>query len=132
MEECVELLYCFPVANGTLERVFSQLKQIKNDFWCSSNENTLDELLRIAVEAPPLSKWHAEGALDLWYKEKARRIEHKEKHKRKPKSSNDDSNTTELDFDDWEAWMQSDIEELEVDDEELLNLDDWDTDDNHD
>ena len=136
----VELLYCFPVANGTLERVFSQLKQIKNDFRRSLNENTLDELLRIAVEASPLSKWHAEGALDLWYKEKARRIEHKEKHKRKPKSSNDndsndeddDSNTTELDFDDWEAWMQSDIEELEVDDEELLNLDDWDTDDNHD
>ena len=136
----VELLYCFPVANGTLERVFSQLKQIKDDFRCSLNESTLDELLRIAVDAPPLSNWHAEGALDLWYKEKARRIDHKEKHKRMPKSSNDndsndeddESNTTELDFDDWETWMQSDVEELEVDDEELLNLDDWNTDDNHD
>ena len=49
----VELLYCFPVANGTLERVFSQLKQIKDDFWCSLNESTLNELLRITVETPP-------------------------------------------------------------------------------
>ena len=51
----VELLYCFPVTNETLERVFSQLKQIKDDFRCSLNESTLNELLRIAVEAPPLS-----------------------------------------------------------------------------
>ena len=127
------------MANGTLERVFSQLKQIKDDFRCSLNESTLDELLRIAVEAPPLSNWHAEGALDLWYKEKAQRIEHKEKHKRKPKSNNkdsndedDDSSTKELDVDDWEAWMQSDVEETESDDEVFLNLDDWNTDQDED
>ena len=129
----VELLYSFPVSNGTLERVFSELKQIKDDLKCSLNESTLDELLRIAVQAPPLSDWNAEGALDLWYKEKARTIEHKGKHKRKPKrsmdkDSNDEdehSNTLELDFDDW---MQSDEEEPESDDEESLNLDEWESD----
>ena len=129
----IELLYCFPVSNGTLERVFSQLKQIKDDLKCSLNESTLDELLRIAVQAPPLSDWNAEGALDLWYKEKAWQIEHKRKHKRKPKNSmdkdsNDEdeySNTLELDFDDW---MQSDEEEPESDDEESLNLDEWESD----
>ena len=94
----VELLYCFPVANETLERVFLQLKQIKDDFWCSLNETTLDELLRIAVEAPPLSKWDAEGTLNLWYKAKTRRIEHKERHKRKSKSSNKDSNDEDDDL----------------------------------
>ena len=67
----VELLQCFPVANGTLQRVFLQLKQIEDDFRCSVNENTLDELLRIAVEAPLLSNWNAEGILNLWYKAKA-------------------------------------------------------------
>ena len=119
--------------------MFSQLKQIKDDFRCSLNESTLDKLLRIAVEAPPLFNWHAEGALDLWYKEKARRIEHKEKHKRKPKSNNkdsndedDDSSTKELDVDDWEAWMQSDVKETESDDEMFLNLDDWNTDQDED
>jgi len=80
----VELLYCFPVAvaDGTLERVFSQLKQIKDDFRCSLKEDTLDKLLRIAVEAPPLSMWHA-GVLELWCKDKAGRINHKEKYKRR-------------------------------------------------
>ena len=108
--------------------MFSLLKQIKDDLKCSLNESTLDELSRIAVQAPPLSDWNAEGALDLWYKEKVRRIEHKGKYKRKPKrsiykDSNDEdeySNTLELDFDDW---MQSDEEEPESDDEESLNLD---------
>ena len=76
----VELLYCFPVSNGTLESVFSHLKQIKDDFKCSLNESTLDELLTIAVQAPPLCYWNAEGALDLWYKEEARRIDLKGKH----------------------------------------------------
>jgi len=71
----VELLYCFPIANGTLERVFSQMKQIKNDFRCSLNESTLDKLLRISVDTPPLSNWQADGALDLWYRAKVQRIE---------------------------------------------------------
>ena len=75
----------------------------------------------------------------MWYKEKAWRIEHKEKHRRKPKSSNEDSNdedddsgTKELDVDDWETWMQSDVEEIASDDEVLLNLDDWNADQDED
>jgi len=93
----VELLFCFPIANGTLERIFSQLKQIKDDAQCSLNESTLDNLLRISVEAPPLSYWCAEGALDLWFKDKKRRIEHKEKYvsRTSTKSTNDESSNDE-------------------------------------
>ena len=75
----------------------------------------------------------------MWYKAKAQRIENKERHQRKSKSSNKDSNdegddlsSKELDVDDWEAWMQSNVEEIESDDEELLNLDDWNIDQDED
>ena len=128
----VELLFCFPIANGTLERVFSQLKQIKDDARCSLNESTLDNLLRISVEAPPLSDWCAKGALDLWFKEKSRRIEHKDTYKRRttPKSSNDqsDEDSTEQLVFDLDEWFQSDLEESEVEDADLINLNDWDSD----
>ena len=128
----VELLFCFPIVNGTLERVFSQLKQFKDDARCSLNESTLDNLLRISVEAPPLSDWCAEGALDLWFKDKKRRIEHKDTHKRRPKSSNDNSHSsdeddTEQSVFDLKEWFQSNAEESD-ELEDLINLDDWDAD----
>ena len=53
----VELLFCLPVANGRVERVFSQLKLIKNNRRTCLREDTLDQLLRINVEGPPLSDW---------------------------------------------------------------------------
>ena len=37
-------------------------------------EDTLDRLIRINVEGPPLSKWDANGALELWQKDKVRRV----------------------------------------------------------
>lgn len=53
----VELLFCLPLTNGRLERLFSQLKLIKSDRRSSLGEDRLDQLLRITVDAPPLSKW---------------------------------------------------------------------------
>ena len=41
----IELLFCLPMANGQLERVFSQLKLIKNDRRTCLKEDTLDWLL---------------------------------------------------------------------------------------
>ena len=40
----IELLFCLPMANGRLERVFSQLKLIKNDRQTCLKEDTLDRL----------------------------------------------------------------------------------------
>ena len=48
-----------------------QLKFIKKRHRTSLKENTLDQLLRILVEGPPLSEWTADGALELWLREKA-------------------------------------------------------------
>ena len=69
----VELLFCFPMTNGHLERVFSSLKLIKTDHRCSLGEDRLDHLVHIAVDGPPLSQWDATDAVRLWWKSKQRR-----------------------------------------------------------
>ena len=74
----VELLFCIPVANGHLERVFSQLKLIKTNRRTSIKEDTLDQLVRISVEGPPLSDWDPACAMQLWWREKALRINRNE------------------------------------------------------
>ena len=42
------------VANGHLERIFSQMKLIKTTLRSSLDGDSLDHLLRINVEGPPL------------------------------------------------------------------------------
>ena len=48
----IELLFWLPIANGRVERVFSQLKMIKNNRHTCLHENTLNQPLRINVEGP--------------------------------------------------------------------------------
>ena len=48
-----ELLFCLPISNGHLERVFSQLKLIKVNRQICFCEDTLDHLIRTNVEGPP-------------------------------------------------------------------------------
>ena len=69
----IELLFCFPMANGHVERTFSALKLIKSDRRSCLSEDHLDDLVRIAVDGPPLSQWDARGAVQLWWKAKQRR-----------------------------------------------------------
>ena len=66
----VELLFCLPMSNGRIERLFSQLKLIKSDRRSCICEGRLDQLMRISVEGPPLSQWDSTGAVDLWWKDK--------------------------------------------------------------
>ena len=70
----VELLFCLPISNGHLERVFSQMKLIKGERRSSLGEDRLDDLLRISVEAPHPSTWDASGAVELWWRDKTRRV----------------------------------------------------------
>lgn len=109
----IELLFCLPMANGRLERVYSQLKLIKNDRRTCLKEDTLDRLLQINVEGPPLSDWDTS---ELWLKEKVWRV-NQQVHQRHSTpihvaiNLEDDTDAdTELEtfsFDDWEEWIQS-------------------------
>ena len=110
----IELLFCLPMANGRLERVFSQLKLIKNDRRTCLKEDTLDQLVRINVEGPPLSNWDASGAFELWMKEKVRRVNQQlPQHHSTPTpvtinlDDDDDAGLKTFSFDDWEEWIES-------------------------
>lgn len=66
----VELLFCIPVANGRVERLFSHLKVIESNRQSTLGEDRLDHLLRVKVDAPPLAQWDPSAAVDLWLKDK--------------------------------------------------------------
>ena len=76
----MELLFCLPIANGRVERVFSQLKLINNSLRTCLPEDALDQLVRINVEWPTLTDWDAARALELCWREKTRRVNHKDSH----------------------------------------------------
>ena len=69
------MLFCLPLSNGHLERVFSQMKLIKNDHRINLTENRLDELFRmINCCGPPIDQWDPLKAISEWYKEKTQRV----------------------------------------------------------
>ena len=68
----VELLFCLPVANGRVERMFSRLRIIKPDSRTSLSKDRLDSLLRIS-EGPSVDAWQVGRAIKLWWSEKTRR-----------------------------------------------------------
>ena len=67
------LLFCMPITNGHVERVFSSLKRMKTDLRSSLSENHLDDLLNISVDEPLLQNWDSTSAVRLWWKDKQRR-----------------------------------------------------------
>ena len=75
----IELLFCLPImANEHLERVFSQLKLIKTNRRTNLGEDSLDYLVRVNVEGPPLSEWDASRAFELWQHAKIGRVNRKD------------------------------------------------------
>lgn len=50
------------------------MKLIKGERRSSLSEDRLDDLLRISVEAPHPSNWDASGAVELWWRDKTRRV----------------------------------------------------------
>ena len=60
----IELLFSLPLSNDHLERVFSQLKLIKNDRRINISEDRLDQLIRIGADGPPIDKWDSLNAIN--------------------------------------------------------------------
>ena len=108
------------MSNGHLEQVFSTLKSIKSERRTSLGENQLDNLLRVAVDSLALSDWDHDGAMQLWWKAKQRRVVqdtrtppcHSEKDNNP--SSSDVDESYHLDLSDWNNFIdapESDSEE---------------------
>ena len=113
----VEPHFCFPMSNGHVECTFSALKCVKTDLRSRLDEDHLDNLLKIAVDAPPLAQWDASGAVQLWWKDAQRRTVHDTRKKPTPKTqctssslsvSEDTPNGSVdsiFDIDDWESYI---------------------------
>ena len=69
-----------PPHTADCERDFSNMKLIKTDIRNRMSENTLDCLMRISLEGPPLEKFPYERAVKLWASKKNRRYQVKLVH----------------------------------------------------
>ena len=106
----MELLFCLPVANGHVERLFSSLKLIKTDRRSCLNEDHLDNLVRITTDGPPLAEWDATAAVQLWWNDKTRQQVGDTRRAPQKKSSNSQGDSIEsesctLSLDDWESFI---------------------------
>ena len=105
----IELLFCLPMSNGRVERVFSALKLIKTDRRSSLSEDSLDHLVRITIDGPPLAQWDATDAIRLWWRSKQRRQVQDTRAAPGPSTSrSEDTDTTEayiLNLEDWDTFV---------------------------
>ena len=102
------LLFCLPLAIGRVERVFSQLKLIKNNRCTCLKENTLDHLIRIKTEGPRLADWDANRALEFWLSDKTRRVYQRDFRSQPIRSAPTGYESEEeesFSLEDWEEWI---------------------------
>ena len=63
----IQILLLFPVSNAIVERGFSAMRRIKTDWRCSLKQETLDHLMRIAIEGPDPSAFDVSAAVDKFF-----------------------------------------------------------------
>ena len=74
MSTIAKICRVVPIHSADVERTFSQLKLIKVSIRNRMNEKTLDSLLRIAIEGPPVEEFPVSTAVRLWANKKKRRL----------------------------------------------------------
>lgn len=68
-----EIIMCFPINTACCERGFSVMKKVKSDWRSRLEPETLDTLMRIAIEGKPLEQFDPEPAMRLWNESGVRR-----------------------------------------------------------
>ena len=90
-----------------------EVKLIKVNRRTCLREDTLHQPIQINIEGTSLYEWDASGALELWLKDKMRRVNHRDGHSKRGSTSETTTSTsieseTEIDdfsSDDWEDWI---------------------------
>ena len=112
-----ELVFSLPFSNGSVVQIFSSLKIIKTANRTSLTVSTLDDLLEIFVEGPPLDCFSADAAVDLWWSScsTTRRVNQGPRKHYRPRSdessssmpsqSASESEEAHLALDDWDNWF---------------------------
>ncbi|KAK6191936.1 hypothetical protein SNE40_003508 [Patella caerulea] len=63
----IHLTSCFPLSNASCERGFSTMKRIKSDWRCRLSNSTVDMLMRIDLEGPPLNDFNPRPFVNKWW-----------------------------------------------------------------
>ena len=80
VKECDNILHVIkiflitPFSNGKLERMFSRMLRVKNDWRNKLGRDQLEALLRISEEGPSIENFNPDIAIESWYNEKVRRL----------------------------------------------------------
>ena len=62
-----ELAFSLPFSNGRVGQIFSRMKVIKSDRRTNMQASTLNDLMEIYVEGPPLSSFSPDNAIKMWW-----------------------------------------------------------------
>ena len=112
-----QLAFCLPFSNGRVEQMFSCLKAVKTDRRTALNNDTLNDLLEVYIEGPPLSSFNADAAIKLWWQDcsSGRRPNQHPREEYRPR--NPESSTEEATIDDqtftldiWDKWLPNEEE----------------------
>ena len=77
----IELLLITPTTNAKLERMFSRMNRVKNDWRNRLSRERLENNLRIGEDGPLSKDFDPEAAIERWYNQKVRRIGAAKPHK---------------------------------------------------
>ena len=75
----VELLLSLPASNGKIERSFSQMNVIKTNKQSLLSNDTLDDLLLVAIDGVHLAEFNPDPAIDCWGKGQTKKNQIREK-----------------------------------------------------
>ena len=64
-----ELIFSLPFSNNHVEQIFSSLGIIKTKRRTNLSTTTLQDLLEIVVEGPPVTTFDSDPAVKLWWRE---------------------------------------------------------------
>jgi hypothetical protein len=112
-----ELFLICPFTNAKVERMFSCMNRVKNDWRSCLRQDRLESLLRISEEGPEIDKFEPDTAMDEWYNDKVRRLSanfHRYPEKRKRKLGKTDIDLATVTI--------SDLEESESEEEYCDNF----------
>ena len=74
MSKLAQICCVIPLHTADCERDFSQLNFVKTPLRNRMNERTLDSIIRIVVEGPPIKEFPFTEAVRLWAQRKKRRL----------------------------------------------------------
>ena len=96
----VSLLFSLPTSNGKVEKIFSQVTNIKTNKRTRLSIESLDDLLMISSNNVPLKEFCPDQAIDKWWRDKVRRPNSAKPRKKRPRLETQDQELSDSESED--------------------------------